>query len=71
MQDHIFEECHTAYLNAKPGETFWSELAKKFNFKSGEVLRKKVQKEREKRNLPPKSITTIPQAEAIIFLFPK
>ena len=54
MQDHIFEECHKAYLNAKPGETFWSELADKFGFESGEKLRKKVQKEREKRGLPNK-----------------
>lgn len=59
MQENIFRECYNRYLSAKPGESFWVELAEKFGYESHEALRKAVQRERQRRNLPSKNDASI------------
>lgn len=58
MRDEIFQDCYNRYLNeAGKNKPYWNELAEKWGYSNGEILRSKFKNERERRGIPPKGET--------------
>jgi len=53
-----FNDCLDHWSVSSGNQPFWEELAQKYGFKSGEVLRSKFKRDRQKRGISRESVTS-------------
>jgi DNA polymerase III epsilon subunit-like protein len=51
MEENVFQECFERWSKERGNQPYWNELAQKFSYDSGETLRLKFKREKEKRGL--------------------
>ncbi len=57
MNNNCFQECYNYWESSTGNQPFWQELANRFGYESGEILRSRFKRERQKRGIYREEVT--------------